>query len=203
MSGYETSKPVRRRLPKAQRRVQLLATARKIVREEGADRLTLGHLAERAGLSKPVIYDHFETRSVLLIELYRWIDMEVVDAFRDAMAREPKGPGETVETLSAAYIKCASETNGEFQAVGAALAGSQEKTTVFKELLENCVQMFVTVLKPHSQLSVDDLSRCCVGLVGAGQALAGILRSKECSEAEAIATFSSIIRATLCERSRL
>ncbi len=171
--------------------------ARTIVREEGADRLTLGHLAERAGLSKPVIYDHFETRSVLLIALYRLIDMEVVDVFRNAMARDPKGPEETVSMLSAAYIRCASKTDGEFQAVGAALAGSEEKAVVFQELLDNCVQMFVEVLSAHSQLSDLELTRCCVGLVGAGEALAGSLRRGRCRETEAIRTFNALIRAAI------
>ena len=55
------------RLSSASRRRQLLAVALSIVREEGADRLTLGHLAQRAGVSKPVAYDHFGTRSGLLI----------------------------------------------------------------------------------------------------------------------------------------
>lgn len=76
------------RLSKSERRQQLLETARLIVREEGADRLTLGHLAVRAGVSKPVTYEHFETRTGLLIELYRWIDTERIAAFRTLMAQE-------------------------------------------------------------------------------------------------------------------
>ncbi|HAC69990.1 MAG TPA: TetR family transcriptional regulator, partial [Pseudomonas sp.] len=60
----------------------MLETARFIAREEGADRLTLGHLAVRAGVSKPVVYEHFGTRSGLLIELYRWLDLAQMDAFR-------------------------------------------------------------------------------------------------------------------------
>jgi len=56
-------KPASSRLPKAERR-QLLAIALVIVREEGADRLTLGHLAARAGVSKPITYEHFGTHPV-------------------------------------------------------------------------------------------------------------------------------------------
>ena len=66
-----------RRLSKAGRRQQLLETSLAIVREEDVDSLTLGRLAERAGVSKPVVYDHFPTRSALLIELYKWIDEEL------------------------------------------------------------------------------------------------------------------------------
>lgn len=197
MTQSKTSEPTRRRLPKAQRRLELLEGARRIVREEGVDRLTLGRLAEYAGLSKPVIYDHFSTRSVLLIELYRWIDLEVVNAFRDTMASNPRGPDETTATLAEAYIRCASQTEGEFQAVGAALAGSEEKAVVFQTLLDNCVEMFIAVLKPHSPLSLPELQRLCIGLVGAGEGLAGLVLRGGCEEREAVDTFTRIIRLAL------
>jgi AcrR family transcriptional regulator len=186
-----------RRLSGAERRRQLLDMALLIVREEGADRLTLGHLAARAGVSKPVAYDHFGTRSGLLIELYRWIDTEKVDAFREAMTAGKRGFKETVEVLAAAYINCAADTTGEFYAVGAALAGSEEKAAVFQELLDNSVQMFVSVLKPHSTLSLADLERRCVGLVGAGEALSAAMVRGNCSEAEAIEAFTSLIQGGL------
>ena len=57
-----TEKSTARRLSQAERRRQLLDTALVIIREEGADKLTLGRLASRAGVSKPVAYDHFGTR---------------------------------------------------------------------------------------------------------------------------------------------
>ena len=185
------------RLSKAERRRQLLDTALVIVREEGADRLTLGHLAARAGVSKPVAYDHFGTRSGLLIELYRWIDLERVDAFRDSMATGGRSREETVRILAAAYIDCAADTNGEFHAVGAALAGSGEKAAVFQQLLDNSVQMFVSVLAPHCGLPPAELQRRCVGLVGAGEALSGALVRGLCSEVEAAEAFASLINGAL------
>lgn len=188
-AGYAAS----RRLSAAERRRQLLDTALLIVREEGADRLTLGHLAARAGVSKPVAYDHFGTRSGLLIELYRWIDLERVNAFRDSMATGERSREETVRTLAAAYIDCAADTNGEFHAVGAALAGSEEKAAVFQQLLDNSVQMFVSVLTPHCSLPPAELQRRCVGLVGAGEALSGALVRGLCSKAEAAAALASLI----------
>lgn len=182
-----------RRLSKVDRRRQLLDTALSIVRVEGADRLTLGHLAVRAGVSKPIAYDHFETRSELLIALYRWIDTQKVDAFRDAMAGSQRSAPETIDLLAAAYIQCAADIDGEFHAVGAALAGSEEKVAVFQELLSNSVAMFAAVLAPHSKLSPDELKRRCIGLVGAGEALAAARLRGDCDEAAAIATFTGII----------
>ena len=193
------SRTASRRLSGAERRRQLLDTALLIVREEGADRLTLGHLAARAGVSKPVAYDHFGTRSGLLIELYRWIDTEKVDAFREAMAAGTQGSDETVKVLATTYVQCAADTTGEFHAVGAALAGSEEKAAVFQKLLDNNVQMFVSVLKPHSSLPLAELERRCVGLVGAGEALSAAMVRGRCSKVEAAGTFASLINSALRE----
>ena len=186
-----------RRLSGAERRSQLLDTALLIVREEGADRLTLGHLAARAGVSKPVAYDHFGTRSGLLIELYRWIDTERVDAFEKSMAAEKRGAEETIKLLAAAYIDCAADTNGEFRAVGAALAGSEEKAVVFQELLDHSVGMFVSVLTPHSAAPTPALERRCVGLVGAGEALSAAMTRGVCSRDDAVEAFASLIEGGL------
>lgn len=191
-----------RRLAGPERRRQLLDTALEIVREQGADRLTLGHLAARAGVSKPVAYDHFGTRSGLLIALYKMIDAERVEAFRDAMATGERSVGETIDMLAAAYIRCAGDMTGEFHAVGAALAGSEEKAAVFQELLDDSVQMFVSVLLPHSSLSPAELERRCVGMVGAGEALSALVVHGRCSEAEAIEAFAALIDGGLQEARR-
>ncbi|WP_434697742.1 TetR/AcrR family transcriptional regulator [Pseudomonas sp. Z1-14] len=186
-----------RRLSKAERRRQLLDTALLIVREENADSLTLGRLAVRAGVSKPVVYDHFATRSALLIELYKWIDTERVRAFREAMSRTARSPEETAQVLASAYIQCAANNTDEFHAVGAALAGSEEKAAVFQELLDNCVRMFVSVLEPHATLASAELERCCTGLVGAGEALAGALVRGRHAQDEVIEAFAALIRGVL------
>jgi AcrR family transcriptional regulator len=193
-SGDGTKASPAGRLPGPQRRRQLLETAVLIVREEGADRLTLGHLAARAGVSKPVAYDHFGSRSGLLIELYRWIDVERVDAFRNAMALGERTADECVDALAKAYIDCAADKSGEFRAVGAALAGSEQKAAVYQELLEHCVGMFVDVLRPHSALPQAELERRCIGLVGAGEALSAAQGRGTLSEADAVATFAAHVR---------
>ncbi|WP_426111049.1 TetR/AcrR family transcriptional regulator [Pseudomonas sp. DSP3-2-2] len=194
---YPATHSSTRRLSKADRRRQLLDTALLIVREEDADRLTLGHLAVRAGVSKPVVYDHFGTRSALLIELYKWIDAERVSAFRDAMSATTRSLEETALVLASAYIQCAADNTDEFYAVGAALAGSNEKAAVFQELLDNCVQMFMTVLKPHTALTAAELERRCTGLVGAGEALSGALVRGRHGMDEVTDAFASLIRGAL------
>lgn len=64
----------RRRLSREERQRQLLDVAWRLVREEGTEALTLGRLAEQAGVTKPVVYDHFGTRPGLLAALYQEFD---------------------------------------------------------------------------------------------------------------------------------
>lgn len=181
------------RLSRAERRQQLLETALLIVREEDVDSLTLGRLAERAGVSKPVVYDHFPTRSALLIALYKWIDTERVRTFTQMMSTSRRNAKETVEILASAYIDCAADKTGEFHVIGAALAGSEEKAVVFQELLDNCVAMFVSVLTPHVAMSPESLQQCCVGLVGAGEALSVAISRGRMQHAQAVDAFATLI----------
>lgn len=148
-------------------------------------------------MSKPVVYDHFGSRSGLLIELYRWIDTERLDTFRQAMAAATKDRNETIASLADAYIRCAADLTGEFHIVGAALAGSSEKAEVYEELLDQSVAMFVSVLRPFSGLTESAATRLCTGFVGAGEALSIAIVRGKVAEADAIATFTDIIRGSL------
>ncbi|WP_373047655.1 TetR/AcrR family transcriptional regulator [Vulgatibacter sp.] len=198
-SKTATQGPGSRRLSKAERRRQLLATALAIVREEGADRLTLGHLAARAGVSKPIAYEHFGTRSGLLIELYKTIDVEHANALREALRANPRGFEETADALAAAYMHCYADNSGEWHAVGAALSGSEEMGAVHQELVDGYVQLFVSALEPHSKLAHDVLYQRCIGLVGAGEALSAALIRGDCSEAQAADALAALIRGGLAD----
>lgn len=185
------------RLSKLERRRQLLETARLIVREEGADRLTLGHLAVRAGVSKPVTYEHFETRTGLLIDLYRWIDTERIAAFRTLMAQEKRSTRETIAALAKTYLACGTDQGDEFHAVGAALAGSEEKAGVYQELVDAVIEMFVEVLRPHSSFRLESLALASAALVSAGDALTSAITRGNCSASEAEEVFSNLIGAVV------
>jgi len=193
MKGQSNKKSLRR-LPKEQRRQQLLDTALTIVREEGADRLTLGHLATRAGISKPVAYDHFGTRSGLLVELYRLIDWQQSNALREALTAEAQSFADTAAMLASAHVHCFADTSGEWHAIGAALAGSEETEAVYQELLAGYVQLFAAMLKPYCQLTDAELEQRCVGLIGAGDALSAAMVRGNCSESEATEAFASLIQ---------
>src|ERR1700742_730921 len=55
--------PPAERADAARNRLHLLATARQMLAEEGASRLTMDALAERAGLGKGTVFRRFRTRA--------------------------------------------------------------------------------------------------------------------------------------------
>lgn len=95
--------------------------------------------------------------------------------------------------LAEAFIHCAADTRGEVHAVAASLVGSKEKAAVLNELFDHCVQMFVSVLAPHTTMPAEELKCRCVGLVGGGEALASAYAHGKSSEQNAVAAFASLI----------
>jgi len=185
------------RMSKAARRRQLLDTALQIIRTEGADKLTLGHLAACAGVSKPIAYDHFGTRAGLLIELYKAIDIEQSDALRKALTTGKRSFDDVVNGLASAYIHCGVDTGSEYHAVGAALAGSAEMAAVHQQLLDGYVQLFASVLTPHTKLEAATLHLRCIGLIGAGEGLLAEMLRGNIDEETAAQTFSTLMKGGL------
>ena len=182
-----------KRLSKADRRKQLLSMARALIKEEGADALTLGNLAVRAGVSKPVVYDHFISRNGLLVQLYKLIDAELTADMQRALTLEERSFHQRARELASAYMQCASDTSGEWHVVAAALAGSTEETMLNKELLAGAVEMFINVLSPYTKMNDGNLRLKCIGLVGSADALSVAMLQKKCQEADAVDTLENFI----------
>ncbi|WP_169337887.1 TetR/AcrR family transcriptional regulator [Propionicicella superfundia] len=62
----DTTPPRRQRLPKAQRRVLLLEAATMVFAQEGYHNASMEAMARAAGVTKPVLYQHFPSKLDLL-----------------------------------------------------------------------------------------------------------------------------------------
>jgi AcrR family transcriptional regulator len=182
-----------RRLPKAERRQQLLDVARAIVRDEGTDALTLVSLAERADVTRPVTYEHFKTRPGLLIALARNIDDRQVELFREALARTPPRLSEVARVASSAYMRCVTQVGREWHAITAALQGDAEMDAVQRELLERYAEIYCEVLAPCTKVPRRELKRRCVAIIGAAEALAREMLLQQLEEEMAASTLRSLI----------
>jgi AcrR family transcriptional regulator len=112
---------------------QLLDVAWQLVREEGTDALTLGRLAEQAGVTKPVVYDHFTTRPGLLAVLYQEFDARQTALMDTALeASEPTLPSKAM-VIASSYVDCVLLQGREIPGVIAALTSSPELEKIKRE----------------------------------------------------------------------
>lgn len=132
MSSDQSPAP-RRRLSRDDRLRQLLDMAWQLVREEGTDALTLGHLAELAGVTKPVVYDHFGTRAGLLAALYEDFDARQNQVFSTAIETSDATLDDRAWVIASCYVDCVLLQGREIPGVIAALAGSPELETIKRE----------------------------------------------------------------------
>lgn len=61
----------RRRVPRAQREAQMIAVAEQIFAEKGYQASSMDEIAERVGVSKPMIYEYFGSKEGLLVACIR------------------------------------------------------------------------------------------------------------------------------------
>src|SRR6476620_10692672 len=83
-SGERTSTPYKRgnRLPRDERRGQLLAAASEVFVDRGYHAAGMDEIADRAGVSKPVLYQHFTSKlGLYLAVLQRHADNLVSGVF--------------------------------------------------------------------------------------------------------------------------
>lgn len=186
-----------KRMSKALRRGRLLEAAYAIVRSDGTDALTLARVAEEAGVTKPIAYEHFGTRAGLLMALYRDYDERQTQAMRAAL----KTGGRTVEDvaaiLSAAWIDCAVSAGPELGAITAALSGTDE----MEALLQSCRQSFINeclaAFAPFTGAADQLAPAAFVGVIGAAEALSQAAASERMSRGEAVAMLSRIMKGAI------
>ena len=180
----------RRRLPKGERRAQLLAEARNLIREIGTDGLTLGRLAERAGVAKPLVYDHFGDRAGLLAGLYREFGERQHEMLDAALLGAEADLRSVAEVVATAYIDCCLAEGRELTDVLAALAGSPTLDRVRVEAEDAYLAKCRRALTPFAgEIDAAGLR----AIIGAGNALARAAITAEIGAERARAMFASVI----------
>ena len=79
-------RPRTSRLPRTARRAQLLEVALEVFVEQGYHAASMDEIAERAGVSKPVLYQHFPGKLDLYLALLETSCDTVIDGVKGALA---------------------------------------------------------------------------------------------------------------------
>src|SRR5436190_6827956 len=82
----DTYDPRAARLPKPARRRQLLAAAQEVFVANGYHAAAMDDIAERAGVSKPVLYQHFPSKLDLYLAILDTHADALIDAIRNGLS---------------------------------------------------------------------------------------------------------------------
>lgn len=104
------------RLPRSARRKQLLAAAQEVFVAQGYHAAAMDDIAERAGVSKPVLYQHFPGKLELYLALLDTHSGTLVDSVREAMSSTTDN-GQRVRNAVTAYFDFVDGGEGAFRLV--------------------------------------------------------------------------------------
>jgi AcrR family transcriptional regulator len=104
------------RLPRTARRAQLLGAAQEVFVQQGYHAAAMDDIADRAGVSKPVLYQHFPSKLELYLALLDQGSADLLDAVRGALASTHDNK-QRVEATIAAYFEFVDRDGAPFRLV--------------------------------------------------------------------------------------
>jgi AcrR family transcriptional regulator len=109
-----SDRPTTTRLPAAARRQQLLDVALEAFSRQGFHQTSMNDIADAAGVTKPVLYQHFSSKRDLFLELLRDLGGRLREEVGKAAA-EAGGPRQQVEAGMLAYFRWVEDHRAGFK----------------------------------------------------------------------------------------
>lgn len=158
------------RLPRQQRRVLLLAAARAAFCEGGYHATAMDDIAERAGVSKPVLYQHFDSKLDLYLAITQEVTTEIVTVVEDALASTEDNHARIEACVTSFFAYVDQPDSGYPLLFSSDLVNEPVVARLLDDTRRACGEAIGRVLATHTELGWDD----CV-LVGT--TVAGLAQS--------------------------
>ncbi|HEX4687900.1 MAG TPA: TetR/AcrR family transcriptional regulator [Nocardioides sp.] len=162
-------KPRGGRLPRRERRVQLLDSALEVFVAQGYHAAAMDDIAERAGVSKPVLYQHFPGKLDLYLALLDAACDDVIANCRRALASTHDNKTRVAAAMAAFYSYVAGE-RGAFRLVFESDLTSEPAVRQHVErVTTECAAMIADVIHDDTGLPAEQSRLLAVSLVGMAQ----------------------------------
>lgn len=163
------SRPRGGRMPRGERRVQLMSSALEVFVAQGYHSAAMDDIAERAGVSKPVLYQHFPGKLDLYLALLDVSCDTIIDNCRQALEATPDNKQRVAATMDAFFDYVANET-GAFRLVFESdLTNEPAVREHVERVTTECAALIAEVIHEDTGLP-DTASRLlAVSLVGMAQ----------------------------------
>jgi len=174
-----SSRPTR--LPRDQRRVQLLDAAGEVFTSKGYHAAAMDDIADAAGVSKPVLYQHFPSKLDLYLALLDQSCDRLVDVVGEALASTDDNADRVIATV-AAFYEFVSSTGGEFRFVFESdLTGDGAVQRRLSRVNDEISDAIAEVIAGDTSLPPQQAKLLAVSLVGIAQVSARYWISGETS----------------------
>ena len=173
-----------RRLTAEQRRQQLFAVALGLFAQRGYRATTMDDIAEAAGVTKPLLYQHFSSKRALYLELVHSIARDLLEAIERAV-RQADGPRQQVELGFAAYFRLVVSHEAEFRLLYGRDHADDDELGRALRMVEDAI---AEAIDPLIDAGLDDDHRrlLAYGIVGMAEgASRRFLEQRPTTEAEA------------------
>jgi AcrR family transcriptional regulator len=191
--GAQTARPTR--LPRSARRKQLLAAAQQIFVAHGYHAAAMDDIAERAGVSKPVLYQHFPGKLELYLALLDTHCDAIIAKVRSAMLATPDNK-ERVKGAVRAYFDFMDHESEAFRLVFESdLRNDPQVRERVERVEQGCIVAVTDTIISDTGLSQASAELLASGLVGAsGQAAQYWLATgRQTPKAEAEALVAALV----------
>ena len=164
-SGAQTARPTR--LPRSARRKQLLAAAQQIFVAQGYHAAAMDEIAERAGVSKPVLYQHFPGKLELYLALLDTHCDAIIARVRDAMLATPDNK-ERVKGAVRAYFDFVDHESEAFRLVFESdLRNDPQVRERVERVEQGCIEAVTDTIISDTGVNQAAAALLASGLVGA------------------------------------
>lgn len=154
------------RLPRSARRKQLLGAAREVFVAQGYHAAAMDDIADRAGVSKPVLYQHFPSKRDLYVALVQQHSDELLSAVQAALESTTNNKQRVAATI-AAYFEFIDSKSEAFRLVFETdLRSDPEVRDLVDTVSAGCAGAIASVIREDTRLPDEEAELLGVALAG-------------------------------------
>lgn len=183
------------RMPRSERRLQLMTAASDVFVINGYHSAGMDEIADRAGVSKPVLYQHFPSKlDLYMAVLGRHLDL-MVQGVRQALRSTTDNRQRVHAAVQAFFDFVDNDTQGYRLVFESDLMGDPQVQNSVERGTEACVDAVFDMVSQDSGLDPYRARMLAVGLVGASQVSARywLEADRPISQEDAINTTASLL----------
>jgi len=168
---YDLDDPRRRgaRMPRSERRTQLLGAALEVFVAQGYHSAAMDDIAERAGVSKPVLYQHFPGKLELYLALLEQSCDAMINNVREALNSTHDNNERVSRTVQAFYDYVASDSGAYRLVFESDLTNEPAVREQVDRVTNECTEAIAEVIAADTDLPEPAALLLAVSLVGMAQ----------------------------------